>query len=132
MIKNNYICSGSENRSVCYAIDMKVTLIISTYNYPQSLKLCLESVLWQTRKPDEIVIADDGSGEETRSLIEEMAPRMPCCFKHVWQEDSGFRKTVIMNKGLAACTGEYIIQIDGDIIMHRLFIEDHLRCLKKR
>ncbi len=131
MIKNNYICSGSENRSVCYAIDMKVTLIISTYNYPQSLKLCLESVLWQTRKPDEIVIADDGSGEETRSLIEEMAPRMPCCFKHVWQEDSGFRKTVIMNKGLAACTGEYIIQIDGDIIMHRLFIEDHLRCLKK-
>lgn len=106
---------------------MKVTLITSTYNFPQSLRLCLDSILCQTVLPDEIVIADDGSTEETQNVVRAFCQKTTIPVKHVWQENHGFGKTKAMNKGFAVCTGDYIIQIDGDIIMERHFIEDHLR-----
>lgn len=109
---------------------MQVSLIVSTYNFPQALRLCLQSAKRQTVLPNEILIADDGSTEETRDLIKAMREEMPCPIIHLWQEDKGFRKSRIMNQAFAASKGEYIVQIDGDIIMHRRFIEDHLRFAK--
>ncbi len=105
---------------------MKVSLVISTYNWKDALRLCLESVKRQTIKPLEVIIADDGSNQETRELIEQMQKDFPCSLKHVWHEDKGWRKCIIMNKAFAMCEGEYVIGIDGDIIMHRCFIEDHI------
>lgn len=46
---------------------MKTTLLITTYNWPKALELVLYSVLHQHVKPDEVVIADDGSTEETKN-----------------------------------------------------------------
>lgn len=105
---------------------MRISLIISTYNFSKALNLCLESVSRQTVMPDEIVIADDGSSEETVKIISQWRHRLPLRILHVWQENKGFRKSMIMNKGLAVCSGDYIIQIDGDIIMERHFISDHI------
>ena len=48
-----------------------VTLLISTYNWEDALRLCLLSALVQTVPPYEIVVADDGSREDTRKLIDE-------------------------------------------------------------
>lgn len=48
---------------------MKISLIISTYNRPEALRLSLMSAKVQTRIPDEVIIADDGSKENTRELI---------------------------------------------------------------
>ena len=48
---------------------MTISLIISTYNWPQALELCILSALNQSIRPDEIIIADDGSGQETAALI---------------------------------------------------------------
>lgn len=109
---------------------MKTTLLISTYNSPKYLKLCLRSILRQTLQPYEIVIADDGSTGETKNLIDTFRKSFKCTIKHVWQEDLGFRKSKIWNKALAHCAGEYIIQIDGDVIAERHFIEDHLHFAK--
>ena len=81
--------------------------------------------------PDEIVIADDGSAEETTNLIRAWRQRLPMPVKHVWQENKGFRKTIVMNMGFAVCTGDYIIQIDGDIVMERHFIQDHMRYARR-
>ena len=106
---------------------MTISLLLSTYNYPDALKFSMLSILDQTRKPDEIVIADDGSKDDTRELIEQLRPLMPCEVKHVWHEDNGFRRTVILNKAMAVCTCDYIIQVDGDIVMERHFIADHIR-----
>lgn len=110
---------------------MKVTLIISTYNSPNMLRLCLMSVAKQTVMPDEIIIADDGSTDETRKLIEEMAKSLPCPVKHAWQEDRGFRLAESRNNALRMCQGDYVVFIDGDIIMERHFIEDHKRLAEK-
>lgn len=109
---------------------MKTTLLLSTYNSPKYLTLCLKALQRQTLMPDEIVIADDGSKDETRELIESFRSSFSCPIVHVWHEDKGFRLAMILNKALAQCSGDYIIHIDGDIITERHFIEDHVRFAK--
>ena len=110
---------------------MTVSLIISTYNFPKALELCLKSVLQQSVLPDEILIADDGSGEDTQKVVEEFKKRSPIPVIHVWHEDNGFQLTIIRNKAIAKANMEYIIQIDGDIILNRYFIKDHKRFARK-
>lgn len=56
---------------------MKTALLITTYNWPKALELVLYSVLHQHVMPDEVVIADDGSTEETKKLIDRYAEKMP-------------------------------------------------------
>jgi glycosyltransferase involved in cell wall biosynthesis len=102
-----------------------VSLIITTYNWKEALELSILSALRQTCMPDEIIIADDGSGEDTRRLIDGMATGSPVPIVHVWQEDKGFRAARVRNKAIIKATGEYILFIDGDIILHRAFIADH-------
>lgn len=79
---------------------MKLTLIITTYNSPSYLRLTLESVLLQKVMPDEVIIADDGSGEETRQLIDEYKRKFPVALHHVWHPDKGFRLAAIRNLSL--------------------------------
>jgi glycosyltransferase involved in cell wall biosynthesis len=110
---------------------MKVGLLISTYNWPEALELILQSALMQTQLPDEILIADDGSKQETKQLILDFQKKITIPIRHFWQEDTGFRKSKILNKAVAGTTAAYIIQIDGDCIIHPRFIEDHINFARK-
>ncbi len=110
---------------------MKTALLISTYNWEAALDLVLQSVQLQTVLPDEILIADDGSRESTRELIQNWQKKSKVLIKHFWQEDNGFRKTIIMNAAIMGTDAEYIIQIDGDIILDENFIKDHITNRKK-
>jgi glycosyltransferase involved in cell wall biosynthesis len=103
------------------------SLVISTYNWPAALALCLQSVAGQTQLPNEVIIADDGSGAETAALIEKFQADFPIPIYHVWHKDEGFRKTIILNKAVQKTGFEYIIQIDGDVILEKHFVADHLR-----
>ena len=108
------------------------SLIISTYNWPEALHLVLKSLKQQSVFPDEVLIADDGSTSETKSLIETFNnTQKKVKLIHVWHEDNGFRKSEILNKAIAKARGDYIIQVDGDCIMHQHFIKDHLSAAKK-
>ncbi len=104
----------------------KTSLVISTYNWPEALNLCLKSVKEQRILPDEVVIADDGSTDTTRLLIEEYQKNFPVPLIHVWQEDEGYRKTRIVNKAVKQTSSDYLIFTDGDIVLHPLFVADHL------
>lgn len=104
-----------------------VGLLISTYNWPQALQLTLESLLRQTVMPDEVIIADDGSTKETKNLIETYTAHIAVPVKHIWHEDNGFQLSQIRNKAIAAANSDYIIQIDGDVVMQKNFIKDHLK-----
>lgn len=110
---------------------IKYALLISTYNWPDALRLVLKSVASQSCLPDEILIADDGSTDETRNLIETLAKDIRVPVRHFWQEDIGFRKAKILNKAIASSTADYIIQIDGDCILHPSFIADHINAAQK-
>jgi len=104
----------------------KISLIVATYNWPKALKLCLASIAAQSVLPDEVIIADDGSSEETEQLIQRMRTLIPVPVIHIWQEDKGFRLAKIRNKAIAQASCEYIIQIDGDLILHQHFVRDHM------
>lgn len=106
------------------------SLIITTYNWPQALNLVLDSVADQYWLPNEVIVADDGSEEKTKQLIELRQKDFPCPLKHVWQEDKGFRAARIRNKAAAAAVGEYLIFIDGDCLLPRHFIENHQQIAK--
>lgn len=107
------------------------SLLISTYNWPEALDLCLKSVLYQKVLPAEILLADDGSGNETREVIEKYRAMGRVEIKHIWHEDRGFRLAEIRNKAIAQAETNYIVQIDGDIILNKYFIQDHLAVSEK-
>src|SRR5690606_39147590 len=106
---------------------MKTTLLISTYNWKEALDLVLTSVSIQTKVTDEIIIADDGSTKDTAEFIKQYQSVINDPIKHILQEDMGFRKAEILNKSIAQTDADYIIQIDGDCILHPKFIEDHIK-----
>lgn len=106
-----------------------IGLIISTYNWPEALAACLRSVAAQKRMPDTIIVADDGSETPTGDCIVGFS-RLP--IKHVWHEDLGFRLAGIRNKAIAACNCDYIISLDGDMLLHPAFVADHEALLQKR
>jgi glycosyltransferase involved in cell wall biosynthesis len=102
-----------------------ISILLATYNWPEALKLCLESLATQTDRDFEIIIADDGSTEDTRALIESIKVLHPISITHLWQEDQGFRKTQILNQAIAAARGDYLIFLDGDCIVQPDFVERH-------
>jgi glycosyltransferase involved in cell wall biosynthesis len=108
-----------------------IAAIVSTYNSPNYLRRVLEGFKTQTRYPDELIVADDGSTEETANLVAEFARYAPFAVRHVWHEDRGFRLAGIRNRAIAAASADYLVFTDGDCIPHPCFVEDHLRALDK-
>ena len=87
----------------------------------------LGSVARQRAAPDEIVIADDGSGPATRELITGFVRRSVLPVRAVSQPHEGFRLTRLRNLAIAASTADYLVFIDGDMLLHEGFIADHRR-----
>lgn len=106
-----------------------VGVIISTYNNPEWLEKTLCGFVHQTHPADEILIADDGSGPETKALLERYSELLP--IRHVWHEDNGFRKTEILNRAVAESTADYLIFTDQDLVPRADFIETHVRHARK-
>ena len=102
-----------------------ISVVITTYNRPDALTAVVEACFLQDDKNFEIIIADDGSGANTRDCIDRLRARSPVLLKHVWQPDDGFRAAMARNRGTLAATGDYIIFLDGDCIPQRDFIARH-------
>ncbi len=108
------------------------SLIITTYNRPDALRLVLNSVLNQTVLPNEVIVADDGSNQETAELIKEYQTKFPVPLIHSWQEDKGFRLARSRNLAISKSTMEYIVMIDGDMVLDKHFIADHKKAAKHK
>ena len=107
--------------------NIDISIIISTYNSPEWLSKVLYGYNNQTYRMFEIVIADDGSREETKMLIEKIQEEVFYPIIHVWHEDNGFQKSQILNKSIQACTTDYILMSDGDCIPRKDYIEQHIK-----
>ena len=110
----------------------QATVIISTYNQPKWLELVLHSYNIQTITDCEIIIADDGSDERTKAVIDTFSAQVELSVIHVWQEDNGFQKTKILNKAIMASNADYLIFTDGDCIARQDFVETHLNLRRKK
>lgn len=102
------------------------SLVVTTYERPDALARVLEAVATQSRPPDELLVADDGSGPPTAQLIEQHAARAAYPVRHVWQPHQGFRAGRVRNAAIARARCEYLVLLDGDMVVHPRFIADHL------
>jgi glycosyltransferase involved in cell wall biosynthesis len=104
---------------------MRLSVIVSTYNKPHFLERVLWGYAVQTDRDFELVVADDGSGDETAELIRRVRAESKMDIVHVWHEDRGFRKTEILNRAIVASRGDYLLFTDGDCIPRRDVVEVH-------
>lgn len=105
---------------------MRGCLVVTTYERPDALARVLAGVARQTRAPDEVIVADDGSGPATGLAVRAFANVAPCPVSHVTQPHDGFRAGRIRNAAIAATRCDYVILLDGDMLVHPRFVEDHL------
>lgn len=113
-------------------MQLPISLIISVYNKIDFLKLIFAALEQQTFKQFEVVVADDGSGSDFVKELNYLTINFPFPVKHIWQEDLGWRKNIILNKAIVAAEGDYIIFIDGDCIPHPYFIQEHYENRKQK
>lgn len=106
---------------------MRTALIVTTYERPDALSAVLDSVARQRAAPDEIVIADDGSGSATQEVIASFTRKSRVTVRALFQAHEGFRLTRLRNLAIAAATSDYLIFIDGDMLLHEAFVADHRR-----
>ena len=104
---------------------MRTSLVIVTYERPAALERVLASVRAQTQSPDEVIVADDGSGPAVAAVVTEFSRRQPCGVEFVRQEHAGFRAGRMRNLAIARCTGDYVLLVDGDMVLHPDFVADH-------
>lgn len=111
--------------------DLSLSVVLSTCNQPDWLEKTLWGYEAQTDKRFELIIADDGSRKETYDRIRQLQPQLSYPVKHVWQEDKGFRKCDILNKGIQAAGTDYLLFSDGDCIPRKDFVAVHLEKREK-
>ena len=104
---------------------MRISVIITTYNRPDALAAVLDGYLAQSDRQFELIIADDGSGHDTKEVVSAYERRAQFPVSHVWQEDLGFRAAAIRNRALMATGADYIIFSDGDCIPLPDFVKRH-------
>jgi glycosyltransferase involved in cell wall biosynthesis len=104
-----------------------ISVVVSTYERPDALGAVLRSLGRQTDSNFEIVVADDGSGPQTRDVIDNWSPKIGVPLKHVWQQDCGFRLAEIRNRAIVASAGDYVIFLDGDCVAPLHFVTVHRR-----
>jgi glycosyltransferase involved in cell wall biosynthesis len=105
---------------------MLASVIFTTYNHPKWLEKTLWGFSVQSYRDFEIIVADDGSSNETRDMIESLRSKIDIPIQHLWQPDDGFQKCKILNQAIVASRGEYLIFTDGDCIPHPDFVKNHV------
>jgi glycosyltransferase involved in cell wall biosynthesis len=101
-------------------------LVVTTYERPDALAGVLASVGGQSRWPDELIVADDGSGPATAEVVRRFESRASCPVRFVTQPHDGFQAGRIRNAAIAATACDYVVLLDGDMVVHPRFIEDHV------
>ncbi|KQQ33655.1 glycosyl transferase family 2 [Duganella sp. Leaf126] len=104
---------------------VNISVVIATYNRPDALRAVIEAFFLQDEQQFEVIVADDGSTDNTRACVAELQARAPFPLRHIWQEDCGFRLARARNLGIAAAQGDYLIFLDGDCIPQPSFIRQH-------
>jgi glycosyltransferase involved in cell wall biosynthesis len=110
---------------------MKASVIFTTYNHPKWLEKTLWGFSAQSVNDFEIIVADDGSTEETLQIIERFTANHDLPVKHIWHEDNGFQKCRILNRAIVASEADYLIFTDGDCIPHPDFVKNHIELSEK-
>jgi glycosyltransferase involved in cell wall biosynthesis len=103
----------------------RLGLIINTWNQPDYLDRALQAVSSQSCRPNEVLLADDGSDNRTGKIFNDWADKHSITSAHLWQEHQGFRRARVLNQAIAKAKSDYLVFLDGDTVPHPKFISDH-------
>ena len=96
---------------------MRISVVIPAYNASSLLKETLDSISDQARSPDEVILVDDGSVDETHDI----ASAHPAVTKIVHRENGGI--AAARNDGIEAATGDLLFLLDADDLWHPIYLE---------
>jgi len=105
---------------------MDLSIIITTYNWHEALKVVLKSVVEQTVRSIEIIVADDGSEPTTARTVREVLESSDLPWIHVRQEDSGIPQARVKNLGVSYSRSPYLVFIGHDVVLHPNFFANHI------
>jgi glycosyltransferase involved in cell wall biosynthesis len=100
-----------------------LSVVVTTYEWPAALELVLQSLDDQEDRDFEIVVADDGSGPETREVVARWQKRLGERLVHAWQTDEGYRRARLLDLAALTASGEYLVYLDGDCLARCGFVE---------
>lgn len=92
---------------------MRISVAMATYNGAAYLAEQLDSILAQTRSPDELIVCDDRSSDATQRILEEYAARSPFSIR-VEVNEQTLGSTKNFEKAIGLCTGDIIFLCDQD------------------
>lgn len=104
----------------------RATVIAAFYNDTEVLALLMQALQEQFDGSFELIIADDGSAPQAVQTVLELKDRCDYPVRHLWHEDRGFLKTVILNEAIREARGETLIFVDADCVVQSGFVADHL------
>lgn len=102
-----------------------VSVIIPTYNCSRFIGAALDSVLNQTLPPDEIIVVDDASTDNTAEVLAAYGDRITC----VTALDTGGYASAVRNVGIKAAAGDYIAFLDADDIWFPTKLAEQIKVL---
>lgn len=108
-----------------HAKPQNIGIVITTYNSPAWLEKCFWGWQNQSFKQFKLLIADDGSTDDTRQLIERYQAESGLTIEHYWHEDKGFRKCEILNKVISETDCDYVLFTDGDCVPSPNLVQVH-------
>lgn len=104
-----------------------ISIVVSTYERPDALGAVLRGLSRQSDRDFEVIVADDGSGASTATVLDAWKIAVGAPLLHVWHAHAGFRAAEIRNRAIAASRGAYCVFLDGDCIPRADFIAQHRR-----
>ncbi|MEI6807616.1 MAG: glycosyltransferase [bacterium] len=106
--------------------NQQATVIVSTYDAPESLCMVLIALRRQTVLPAEVLVADDGSPASTRDALSRISRELPFKLVHVHQPHAEFRLARSRNNAIFRATGQFIMFLDQDTLPHQTWLEQYL------
>ena len=89
-------------------LNMKISVIIPTWNRAGCLPAALDSVFAQSLKPHEVIVVDDGSTDNSRAIIRQRFSDV----RYIYQQNRGVSSA--RNTGIGAAGGDWIALLDSD------------------
>lgn len=107
-----------------------ISIVVTTYNRSDALALVLTGLKAQSDPRFEVVVADDGSTADHRTVVQMVSRRLGLKLTHVWHPDVGFTASQVRNLGVAAARGDYVIFLDGDCVPEIDFVAQHRKLMQ--
>ena len=116
---------SGERRNLNVSPSHKLSLIIAVYNKPENLRFVLAACARQSFKDFEAIIADDGSAPSVKEVVGEAQKLYSFPIVHLWHEDKGWQKNVMLNNAIRASNSNDLVFTDGDCLPSKYFLLDH-------